>query len=69
MTPVVIEEVVPLLPNTLIRFELNEYEPKLFIELLNCDLPDGDFLLEDAASGIDNEVDRNGRFKGKEPQS
>ena len=39
VTPVVIGEVVPLFPNTLIRFELNEYEPELLVELLNCDLP------------------------------
>jgi len=37
VTPVVIGEVVPLLPTTLIRLELFEYEAELLVELLNCD--------------------------------
>ena len=38
VTPVVIGEVVPLLPTTLIHLEFYEYEPQLLVELLNCDL-------------------------------
>ncbi|KAF8347376.1 hypothetical protein F5887DRAFT_955414 [Amanita rubescens] len=40
VTPVVIGEVVPLLPTSLTRLELYEYEAELLVELLNCDLPE-----------------------------